>query len=507
MKRPEYVGLITKFYRMAIDAYYNNEEFIVTDEIIMDMKKIFNREFTKGHLFNASNEELMNPLRPNHMGIHLGEIIKVNNKFMTIKLGCLLNQGDGIRIISNKDEGFIVNKLYQNGKLVSNAPKNSIIELELKGTVKIGDEVVKTTDKNQLEELSKFDNLRKVNINGVLYAYKDKELILEINDGIHFISNISKVIIEGSKTKPTTKEEMIKQLNKTGNTPYVFNNINIISDENIFIPVSVLNELRREALDKLTNERIKIDRNINIKDYNVEVKNHLQDNVKLKASIKTEEQYQACINFGIDDIYVDDYKIYEKYKENQNIHRAYPRVLNNEKIIDNSLVGELGSLKDNVITDFSFNTVNAYSVGFLHTMGAKTITLSYEIDINKINTLINNYHKLYNVNPNLEIIVYGRIEAMVTKYCPLNLYINKDKTCSICKKNNKYYLRDKFSNDYLISNYNCLTTIYNYEKLDMINEINDLINLGIKNMRLNFVDENYDECMSILKRISISNKK
>ncbi|MGE5455860.1 MAG: DUF3656 domain-containing U32 family peptidase [Ignavibacteriales bacterium] len=506
MKRPEYVGLITRLYRMAIDAYYNNEEFVVTDEIIIDMKKIFNREFTKGHLFNATNEELMNPLRPNHMGIHLGEIIKVDKKFMTIKLDYSLNQGDGIRIISSKDEGFIVNKLYQNGKLVSNASKNSTIELELKGNVKIGDEVVKTTDIKQLEELSEFDNSRKVDIRGTLYAYKDKLLVLEVNDGIHTVSTSSKVMIEGSKTKPTTKEEMIKQLCKTGNTPYTFDNIDIIGDDNIFIPVSVINELRREVLDKLSDERIKVDRNINIESYNVEVKNSIQDKIKIKARVKNEEQYQACIDFGIDDIYIDDYKQYEKYKENETVHLAYPRVLNNEEILDNSLVGELGSLKKSVITDFSFNTVNAYSVGFLHMMGAQTITLSHEINIDKIKNLIKNYSKLYKINPNLEVIVYGRIEAMVTKYCPLNLYINQDKVCNICKRDNRYYLRDKFSNDYLISSHKCLTTIYNYDKLNMINEINKLINIGIKNIRLNFVDETYDECISILKRISIDNK-
>jgi putative protease len=134
----------------------------------------------------------------------------------------------------------------------------------------------------------------------------------------------------------------------------------------------------------------------------------------------------------------------------------------------------------------------------MHLLGAKAITLSYEMDSNSIEKLINEYHKRYKVVPNLETIVYGRIEAMVSEYCPLNTYVHKDGICNICKGPKQYYLRDRFHNDYVLTFNNCLMTIYNYKKLNMINDIDTLSKAGVHNFRLNFVDEDYDECSKII---------
>ena len=71
MKRPEYVYLVTKIYRRVIDSYYETGKVNIDYKEIEELKKIFNRQFTKGFIFHEDNKCFTNSYRPNHLGIKL----------------------------------------------------------------------------------------------------------------------------------------------------------------------------------------------------------------------------------------------------------------------------------------------------------------------------------------------------------------------------------------------------------------------------------------------------
>jgi len=48
------------------------------------------------------------------------------------------------------------------------------------------------------------------------------------------------------------------QIQKLGNTPYQLDKINIILDEGVSLPISILNQMRRDCIDLLSEERVKI---------------------------------------------------------------------------------------------------------------------------------------------------------------------------------------------------------------------------------------------------------
>ena len=104
MKSPEYVGFITSFYRKIIDG----ENFDLKEEE-EKLKVLFNRRFTTGNLFES--KDIMNIESPNHIGIKIGKVIKVDSKYITVKLDKELNQEDGIRFMES-NKGFIANYLY-----------------------------------------------------------------------------------------------------------------------------------------------------------------------------------------------------------------------------------------------------------------------------------------------------------------------------------------------------------------------------------------------------------
>lgn len=62
-------------------------------------------------------------------------------------------------------------------------------------------------------------------------------------------------IPETAKSRPTTKEEIVASLSKLGSTPYFCNKIDIEADNDLFIRNSVLNQLRRDALENLDKLR------------------------------------------------------------------------------------------------------------------------------------------------------------------------------------------------------------------------------------------------------------
>ncbi len=212
MKRAEYVYLVVSLYRKAIDSYLETGKVNITENDIKELKKIFNRDFTKGFLFNETNDKITNDYRPNHLGIPIGRVIKSNNNLIKIKLDDDLNIGDGIRFIDT-DYGFVVTTMVVDKNRVKSAKKGDIVTLKVDKKIADNSLMVKTTDIKQLENLKKYISTisRKVKIEMKIILRKNQEIVLEISDGINFVSikGVSRRIFKSSFNtrinKKTTK--------------------------------------------------------------------------------------------------------------------------------------------------------------------------------------------------------------------------------------------------------------------------------------------------------------
>ena len=468
MKRPEYVYYVISLYRKAIDSYMKYNRVNITEEEITNLKKIFNREFTKGFLFNDLNKNIVNSYRPNHLGVEIGNIVECNKGYIKIKLIDDLNVLDGIRIIDKEDFGMNIQTLFINNKKVSSAKKGDIVTIKFDKKISIGSKVLKTTDKLLMDNIDKLikNDTRKVKVNINIKCLLNNKIYMDISDNINTIAVESDYIIDSSVNKPTTKEDIIKQISKLGDTVYEIDNININCDDNIFIPVKVLNDLRRLATDKLDSKRLAIKEFIK-KEYSIEVPNIVENKIKV-----LEVRNDSNINKNYDEIIIP----FDSNITNSNYRKKLLRVNEHPIKLDGPImIGELGSLylnKDNsdILTDFSLNVTNSYSVAFLHSIGVKRITLSVEMNEYQIKRLVEIYTKRYNKLPNLEVIVSGYLESMILKY---DLLEGLDKS-------KKHYLIDKYNNKFEVVRKNNLTTIYDYKKHKIIS---DLYEVGINSIR------------------------
>ena len=483
MKRPEYVYLVVSLYRKAIDHYIKNKKTNITNNDIYELKKLFNREFTKGFLFNEDNDKITNDYRPNHMGIQIGKVIDYKKGIVTIKLDDTLNINDGIRIISkNNDTGIAVTEMYKNKTRVKNASNGDIVSFKLKDKVNVNDIVLKTTDYFQLKEINDKikNNERKINIKMCLSMNSNNTLKLTLSDSINEVIVNSDEIIEKAINNPTTHDRIREQLSKLGNTIYKLEELDIKLSNDLFINISLLNNLRREAVSELNNKRMY---NISYvkQEYKINVPNFPQEK-NLKVLVSDIDTYNKIKNKEYNEIYVDNINSYEKIKSDLRVILKLPRVINKYNDYNQTLlVGELGSINkyNNIYTDFSLNVTNAYTVAFLHSLGVKKVTLSYELEDDQIKTLIDNYHKLFNKHPNLELIISSTPEVMISKFNMLDKYkINK----------NNAYLKDRFNNLYKIKIKDNLMYIYNFKKIDYPNK-DKYYSLGINNLRINLDDK------------------
>lgn len=471
MKRPEYVYLVTSMYRKAIDNYVKYKETKITESDIKDLKKLFNRYFTKGFLFNEDNDNFTNTFRPNHLGIEIGKVLDYKNGQVIIKLTDDLNINDGIRIIGKNDTGSIVTLMYKNNSRVNKAIKGDIISIPFKEILEKDSIVLKTTDYNQIKEIEdKIKIDKKIKISGKCILKNREPIKLIISDSKNVVEKHSDYIIESAKTMETTTDRIEEQLKKLGDTVYEFENLEIEKDSNIFVPVNALNELRREVINILNKLRM-YKTEYKKKNYYISVDNFEKESNK-NVLISTYEQY-LNVKDNYDIIYVDNEYVFNRINDKKCVLKL-PRI--NEYLKDyntNLLVSDLGGVYkyDSVDTDFSLNVTNSYSVAFLHSLGVKKVTLSHELNYKQISNLIKTYEAKFNKHPNVEVIVDANIEAMVCKYNLLKKY-----------KGDEGYLIDRFNNKYKLKSKNNLMYIYDYKRTKLEENYFDI---GVNNIRIN----------------------
>lgn len=468
MKRPEYVYLVTKIYKEVTDNYIKTGKININYNNVLEMKKLFNRGFTKGFILDTKNNDITNPIRPNHIGIVVGKTISYKNEYLNIKLIDDLYTKDGIRILGKEDYGFFIDKMFINKKEVNKAKKGDLISIKCKYKIKDNLDVLLTTSNKQIKDININinNNKRYINIDLKVLLKKNDYVYLEAFDGKNKVSVKSKFKIEEALNMAITKDLIIKQLSKCGNTIYKVNNIDIVMDDNIFINIKDINELRRSVLEKLDDVRL-YKLSFIEKDYSIKVPSF--DNVCKKTMIINNKD--DLIKYKNIDIFYTENEDLLSY--DKTIYKL-PRVVNKYPYTDkNILISQVGGLitYKNFNTDFSFNVVNSYAVAFLHSLGANIVTLSYELTISQIKEIIDNYKKRYNTNPNIEVITDGYLEAMICKF-NLNKLYSKD----------VLYLEDERKNRYKVVNCNDYMKIYDYKRRNLENKEN-LYDIGVNYLR------------------------
>lgn len=365
------------------------------------------------------------------------------------------------------------------------------------------------------ELVKKKENKIKKHISGSFIIEEDLSVLFMLSDGIHEICCTTEA--DEALKRPLDMETVLKQLNKTGGTEYVFDSIDVKIKRDAFMTIGQINDLRREAFllfeQKISQEyrradgtRISSERR---NSYNKKTKPMLSVLVsnmeQLKAVKETDNIDRLYIPYRLfDDIRDTDLHI---SKENIAIALSYisrmesrkdtykSKVINYAKKGYKFLVRNLedaallikNGYSDRIILDYGMYTMNRYSKEFWNELGIISDTIPVELDKTEI----------YNRdNSRSELIIYGRIPLMISAQCI-------KKNFSKCTHSyGSMLLRDRKQAEFpvLFECDRCYNIIYNSVPISLFSIYEQVYKAGMASVRLSFTIENAEETLEIINK-------
>lgn len=255
--------------------------------------------------------------------------------------------------------------------------------------------------------------------------YKEEKAMLKVSDGKNTVEVFGE-IPEKAINRPTSSEDIKKQLSKTGGTPYYIRRIEVGIDANLSYPLSGLNSLRREALDKLTEKRTET-KNHTIKQLTLKKENNKKANkIVIRVNdIKQLDQIQEDVPVIVPIDKIND-SILSRFSY---VIGELPSIIFDESKIKISAIkylycdniGAVNIAKKHNLTPvggWGLNILNSESVYALKEMGVKACTLSFEASKRNI-------EEISNPIP-VGVIGYGYLPLMRMRACP----VGNCKNCS-----------------------------------------------------------------------------
>ena len=508
MKRPEYVGVITRAYREALDAAEARVPYHPSEKTIRDLKQVFNRGgFTEGYVMNRSNAALMSWERPNHWGIRVGKILSSRGPLARVLLDENLNDGDGLQIRGKEEI-----ELTYSGNNTGRGTEATVRIAS--GKYQPGDPVYRLTDAVQMNEIREIMAKEQVRIplSAVLTAMPGElpSLALCDMDG-HSVFATGNQSVQAAQQRALDYDSAWKQLSKTGGTPYVLEELKLHS-EGAFMTAGMLNALRRDALEAMKAERIKVVRR-NAEPAAAPVQLPAQQRLLIAQSENLRDM-QALLDCGAD-VFAWEPQVYTPEAIESQLDRdpqacpvlVLPYVISSEALSDiHALVcrraDRFSGVMANNIGQFGLkwpvpvvggqglNVMNGECAAFYTAQGAKRLTASCELSHKEL-------RELRGCGGNYEIEVYGRTQLMLLSHCPRRTAAGderQDAACNACAANGGYpqvYTDRKgyrFPAKRQRMVHGCVVRLYNSMPTDMARSAKKLFDAGLS-LRVSFTDE------------------
>ena len=336
----------------------------------------------------------------------------------------------------------------------------------------------------------------------IFASFKEGEKpYIKMTNGEFFAENYGENVIETAGKRPATRENILSQLLKLGDTPFVCHNAEIELSENAFVPVSVINELRRCTAQDLEEKILLQYKNKRfLPQSKVMGKTKYGKNL-FTCSVLNEEQYTAICDMPFEKIYVPLHIVNENM-DKERVIITLPVILRKEdrerckqqliKLKDmgfkNVAISTIDALDlaegFNKCGTFRLNVTNSLSFLEYKKMGLSSICLSPELNLAQIRDI--------DKDNTAEVMAYGRLPLMTAENCILK---NMDK----CTCNGMGRIKDRTGREFIVIKDGdiCRSVVLNSVPLYMGDKIEDLKSAGIDYLCLMFTDETKERCREI----------
>lgn len=525
MKKPEYVATVVGIYRKYLDSYWNNMDkpFKVSEKDEKALLELYNRGgFTSGYYKAHNGPDMMSLERSNHQGILVGKIGKIEGN--TLVFTCLedIHKQDVLEVIISKDLSIELTSPLD-------AKKGSKVTLNGKNmrNLKPSQPIYRTKNKFLIETLSQERTTlqKKGKLKGKVILHKDNPAAIEIEylgkKAVYLSGMVSQAM-----NQPLSPSKVMDQIKKTGTTPYEFHELDIEMDEDAFVPVQVLKDLRRNgiaAIEEMVTASFRRKQYVVSKREDVKSVRKTPSTPDIIVSM-TDTKYMpiAVKEPRVSAVYLDESAVndYESVNEavklahnnNKRLFYMLPHILRQDGLrelkanedffihsdIDGLVIRNLEELSwviglngfdKEVILDYTVYNYNQETIdSYKELLDAIRYTMPVELNFKELKML--SY-------PKSDMIIYGYLPVMVSAQCLVKNTIG-------CQNNNMdTILKDRFKKEFLVKNHcrYCYNTIYNEQPLALYDQTKDVLDLKCDRLRVHFVKETVEEAKAILDNV------
>ena len=530
MKRTEYAAGVAAMYRKYVDLYCKKgkEGYHVEKKDIQDLMDLYNRGgFSTGYYQRYHGVSMMSMKRQNHYGT---------------EGAMLLEQRKGGQLTFKALENLQKGDMLESATVAEDVKKGRIFSMKVRdaGRLQKGGIWNRTYNAKLMEGLKEkyIGKILYEKIKGKLMIFKGKPVILTVTyDGPEGTASQSGAIVQAAQKQPIAEERVRKQMMRTGNSPYLFEHLQVVMDEDCFLPMQSFNELRRGALEALQEKQLQAYQRKSDKSgktgenspemEKVEAEKSANDGkqekkAKLSVSIERADLFEEMLQIeGVKRIYLDskcflDFRMCEQIPsmaqrcqgQKKELWYIFPSlfrtkdqelwdqqmkqymtcfdgmmVKNPEQIAYLEQIGYDGTWA----ADYNVYAYNKEAKAFLRNLGCSFFVCPAELTFKEL--------KERDCDGD-EMLVYGRIPVMTSTQC-------LKKSAGHCQKTPELFkVRDRKGKEFPVKNCcsYCYNVIYNSVPVSLHGWSEEVRKCSPASVRLAFTTESNKEAAAVAKR-------
>ena len=553
LKTPEYVANVVRVYRQALDNI-NLSDVEAFPKLDLKLRKTpatyqpsleeqyaldmaFSRGLSTGWFQGIDNQALVHARFGKKRGAYIGQISRIENKkketCFVVVAQVPVKPGDGVVIDSGNPDSEQGGRLYaveQRGKETFVSFGRRDIDVR---QVKVGDRLWKTSDpeldkkirQTYAGDVPKFKRAISVEVSGRVGECLRAVAKDETGREVQAATDIELAL---AHSKPLTTERLTQQLGRLGNTPFELAAVENHLIGEVMVPVSALNRLRRELVDKLLSERSKLKswtlnphashRDL-LPDVESDLKKTIKTDSRLIALVRSPAQLQAALEAGVRTIYceLEDPVRYQQVvqqvrdfnRENRELNAsaeifvAPPRITKPgenyilEQVVKAKADGYLVRNYDHLsfffgqrcIGDFSLNVANPISADYFKTeFELERMCASYDLNVQQLEELLETAPPSW-----FDITIHQHVPMFHMAHCVFCAFLSEGTDFTNCGRpceKHEVKLRDRTGMEHVLqADAGCRNTVFNGLAQTGAEFVERLGALGARHFRVEFLDE------------------
>jgi putative protease len=543
LKTPEYVANITRHYRQAIDSALAGNPVQFTPLDVEEMELSFSRGFSVGWLQGCDHKELVPATSSAKRGVLIGEVERVYQDRVRVKLTRRLKAGDGLVFegdrAAGQEQGGRVFTLHRRGKRVQGEVSTGVVEVVFhRNSVDLeklwqGQQVWKSDDPALTRRLRKtFSGEiagKDLPVEMVVTASVNEPLhvVAKLENGATFACTSGQPLAEAIK-HPLTQETLERQLGRLGGSGFRLERLTASIDGTPMIPLSVLGKMRHEVGAWLAQQRLQTTPiHANLAECPVLADMHREiepaetepGEPQLLVLCRTMHQLQTAAEHGVSLLYADfqDIRQYREAVElahqfGAGVYLATPRIQKPgemgifsammrqqpDGIVVRNLAGLEFFMQRGVpcVADYSLNCANELTLAYLQHLGAHRITASYDMNREQLLEMARNARIDL-----MEVVVHQHMPMFHMEHCVfcsvLSPGTNKTNCGRPCDRH-EVKMRDRVGSEHLlVADVGCRNTLFNGTAQSGAEAVAPLLRLGVRHFRIELL---YDEPAGRIQR-------